>query len=234
MSASTSNQPAALPARLTWKAVDGTPLERLLDKERVVIGREADCAICINDRYFSRHHAQITYDGNAFVVTDLGSTNGTYLNKVKLGGPQALQDGDTVSIRDIEFHFSKPEPPPPPIEEPKPEKTLVNLAPAVTPHLELCSGASKNVHFDLIKEKMTIGRGGRGQQWDILLADRAVSRPQAEISCQAGEYVLTDLGSANGTLVNGVEITAPQTLKEGDAITLGETVLLFHTGAAGS
>ncbi len=231
MSTPASDKPVALRARLTWQDSQGNPLERLLDNEAILIGREKDCDIHVQDEFVSRHHAQINFDGTAYLVADLGSINGTYVNGKRVTAPEALKDGDVLSIRGMEFHFIKPTPPTPPAEKSQAEKTLVAPAPAVTPFLEICSGSGKNVHFDLVKEKMTVGRAGRGQQWDLTLFDRAVSRPQAEITCLEGSYILTDLKSANGTLVNAAEITEPYTLKEGDAITFGETVLVFHAGA---
>jgi ABC transport system ATP-binding/permease protein len=95
----------------------------------------------------------------------------------------------------------------------------------------VCSGLQRGYHFKLVKDKVMIGRSGRGQQWDLMLQDRAVSRPQAQIARTPEGYVLTDLNSANGTLVNGKEITAPHVLKEGDVITFGETAIVFRIGS---
>jgi pSer/pThr/pTyr-binding forkhead associated (FHA) protein len=235
MAAPVSDQPVISPTRLTWQTPEGEARERVLDEMTIVIGRGEDCDICILDEYASRSHAEIRFDGNTFVVADLGSINGTFLNKKRIEGEQALQDGDLLRIGKVMFHFEKPapppHPPPPPAEEAPKRITLVLPALAVTPYLEICSGPGKQAHFDLIKDKMTIGRAGRGQQWDLMLQDRAISRPQAQIARQAEGYVLTDLGSANGTLVNGAEISEPHVLKDGDAITFGETVLVFHAGS---
>ena len=51
-----------------------------LDNTRLVIGRESDCAISINDESVSRRHACIVREGDAYTVFDLQSTNGTYIN----------------------------------------------------------------------------------------------------------------------------------------------------------
>ena len=98
------------------------------------------------------------------------------------------------------------------------------------PHLEVGSGPQRTVRFDLVKDKTVIGRAGRGQQWDVVLQDRAVSRPHAQITREAEGFVLTDLDSANGTLVNGEAIFEPHTLSDGDAITFGEAVVIFRAG----
>jgi pSer/pThr/pTyr-binding forkhead associated (FHA) protein len=223
-----SNQNQAPPVRLTWQTLEGESQERVLDKGKVIIGRMPEgCDICIADYYASRHHAEISFDGKNYLVRDLGSANGTFLNDQRLEAPQVLQDGDLVKVGRVVFYFERPASP-----APSEFDTLELAAPAVIPYLEICSGGGKQSRFELINNKVTIGRAGGGKQWDLTLQDRAVSRPQAQIACQDDGYLLTDLGSANGTLVNGTEISAPHLLKDGDAIVFGETVLVFHAGKA--
>ena len=62
------------------------------------------------------------------------------------------------------------------------------------------------------------------------LPDRSVSRPHAQVAKLDSRYVLTDLGSANGTLVNGRLIEEPTPLKNGDVLLIGETTILFRAG----
>jgi len=59
---------------------------------------------------------------------------------------------------------------------------------------------------------------GRGEDCDVILRDRHVSRYHARISWVDGCYSVEDLGSKNGTHVNGRELTAPQVLEDGDEI----------------
>ena len=59
---------------------------------------------------------------------------------------------------------------------------------------------------------------GRGEDCDVILRDRHVSRYHARISWVDGRYSVEDLGSKNGTHVNGRELTAPQVLEDGDEI----------------
>lgn len=67
--------------------------------EPVVIGRDADCAVCLPDRSVSRHHAEIRRSGQGFVLADQGSKNGTWLNGQPVGAePRRLKDGDDISI----------------------------------------------------------------------------------------------------------------------------------------
>lgn len=64
----------------------------------VVIGRLPECAIVVGDLNVSRRHAEVRAVGSGFVVADLGSTNGTMVNGIKIGGEQVLRDGDIVSV----------------------------------------------------------------------------------------------------------------------------------------
>ena len=64
----------------------------------VVIGRGDDCHIVIDDRQASRHHARITQTEDGYVLEDLASKNGTFLNGQPLTVPTVLRDGDEVGI----------------------------------------------------------------------------------------------------------------------------------------
>jgi hypothetical protein len=69
-----------------------------LDRDTLTLGRDPSNAIAINEPQVSRQHARITQQGNATVVEDLGSTNGTYVNGMLLTGPRALTPGDVISL----------------------------------------------------------------------------------------------------------------------------------------
>ena len=62
----------------------------------------------------------------------------------------------------------------------------------------------------------------------ISINDSNISRKHAEMRQTGGEYVVTDLGSTNGTLVNGIRITGQQRLNEGDIISFGSTHVRFE------
>ena len=76
--------------------------------------------------------------------------------------------------------------------------------------------------FPLSQAPVTIGRLADNV---LVLSDSLVSRHHATISWQAGAYVVEDLGSANGTYVNERRITAPQELRHGYVLRLGNTIL---------
>lgn len=79
----------------------GYPLTRPL----TIIGRESNADILINDLSVSRKHAQILYTGGGFILKDLDSNNGTFINNQRIEETY-LADGDMVTIGEMKFVFS--------------------------------------------------------------------------------------------------------------------------------
>lgn len=67
-----------------------------------------------------------------------------------------------------------------------------------------------------------------GREEGYILPDEHVSRRHARIMAVSGEYLLTDLGSTNGTVVNGQRIKGATVLQHGDIIQLGGTLMVFY------
>jgi FHA domain len=78
--------------------------------------------------------------------------------------------------------------------------------------------------FDLNQPVIRIGRG---ESMDVLIDNVSVSRRQAEIRDEGGKWVVRDLGSANGTFVNGERLTGDRPLRTGDEISFGKFSLFF-------
>jgi len=85
------------------------------------------------------------------------------------------------------------------------------------------TGPNPGETFDLTGETMMIGRDVTN---DIVVADAEVSRQHARINRTPGGFVLEDLGSTNGSFVNGERLVAPRVLNPGDLVGLGENVTL--------
>lgn len=64
----------------------------------LIIGRADKCHVVLDDTYVSQMHARIFARGDTYMVEDLGSTNGTYLNRRRLTSPTELQRGDHVKV----------------------------------------------------------------------------------------------------------------------------------------
>jgi anti-anti-sigma factor len=101
------------------------------------IGRRADSEVMIDDPSVSRRHAQIFCRGEAFYLTDLGSSNGTLLNGRRVTEEASLSDGDVLQFGDtiLTFHVRRPQPAtglrPAPVgapAPPEPEETIIALS----------------------------------------------------------------------------------------------------------
>ncbi|HEX8407327.1 MAG TPA: SpoIIE family protein phosphatase [Thermoanaerobaculia bacterium] len=82
-----------------------SPFRQPLQGATVSIGRASDCSIPIKDRYLSRKHAEIVAVGNAWMLKDLGSANGTYLNGARVERDEPLRTGDRIRLGDTEIVF---------------------------------------------------------------------------------------------------------------------------------
>jgi predicted component of type VI protein secretion system len=69
-----------------------------LEGDQITIGRDSVNEIVINDAEISRRHARLTFQGGKYVLEDLGSTNGTFVNGQRLAGPRVLKPGEVVSF----------------------------------------------------------------------------------------------------------------------------------------
>ncbi len=99
---------------------------------------------------------------------------------------------------------------------------VTQVGPSVAPELEVTRGNNVGETYK-VKLKTSIGRE---RDNDIVLIDPRISRYHAQISLEAGQWIVIDLGSSNRTYVNGTAITGPTVLQTGDRIGLGEQELL--------
>ncbi len=84
------------------KSLIETNLQR---RNSVVIGRGTDCDVVIQDLKASRRHCQLTRNDEGFVLEDLGSRNGTYVNGGKISAPVLLKANHTFQIGDTMFYL---------------------------------------------------------------------------------------------------------------------------------
>ncbi|HLF25942.1 MAG TPA: FHA domain-containing protein [Anaerolineae bacterium] len=95
--------------------------------------------------------------------------------------------------------------------------------------LTMRQGPRPDQAFELYKDVYTLGREAGN---DIIINDPQVSRNHARLTLQGNAYLLEDLGSTNGTFVNGRRVSSPVALSAGDMVGLGDTVVLAVSGAA--
>jgi len=90
------------------------------------------------------------------------------------------------------------------------------------------SGPNAGKAYPLEGAELTIGRDTSNP---VSINDAEVSRRHAKLTWRGAGYVLEDLGSTNGTFVNGARLSAPLPLKAGDAVSFGENIVLIYEAA---
>ncbi|HET7704989.1 MAG TPA: SpoIIE family protein phosphatase [Thermoanaerobaculia bacterium] len=86
-----------------------SPFRQPLHESPVSIGRASDCSIPIKDRYLSRRHAELIVVDGSWLLKDLGSVNGTYLNGARVERDTLLRAGDRIRMGDTEIVFETAE-----------------------------------------------------------------------------------------------------------------------------
>jgi pSer/pThr/pTyr-binding forkhead associated (FHA) protein len=76
--------------------------------------------------------------------------------------------------------------------------------------------------------KQAVIRIGRGESMDVVIDNVSVSRRQAELREENGSWTVRDLGSSNGTFLNGQQVSSEQPLRPGDEISFGKFSLFFE------
>ena len=204
-------------ARLIIKSEDGERTVELESQEITSLGRDPGNTVALEDaRGASRRHCQITpvrrAGQPAFELNDLGATNKTRVN----GKPvdrAVLNSGDVIQIGSAELTF----------EDPEEEERLRSAGRQGVCYLEWVTGGTKGEKAMLDQTRVSLGRRDSNT---IPLKDRMSSGHHCEITKDLNGYTIRDLGSTNGTLVNG-EPTSEAPLTHGARIRIGNTRFVF-------
>ncbi|TCJ19829.1 FHA domain-containing protein [Rubrobacter taiwanensis] len=233
-----------------------------LDRDLITIGRTPDNHIVVPDPQASRRHALIQRDGDAYRIDDLESTNGTWVNGERITEPRPLRNGDEILVGQTRFTFQATAAGSAPSGGQRPGSVTAEIHrldelqreqeagpvtgalkslgeaeeqeeprnPAAPPAARAALHTAGGRTFELGPGGATIGRMPDNS---IRLDDGKLSRRHARIEFRDGGYWLSDLGSSNGTFVNGIRLGAPYLLRPGDTITCGDTQLVFRPAAEG-
>ncbi|HZI19282.1 MAG TPA: FHA domain-containing protein [Pyrinomonadaceae bacterium] len=228
---------------------------RLALEGRQVLGRDAaECQLVLAQAVVSRRHAEFETDGlGRVVVTDLGSRQGTFVNGQRVERRE-LNDGDRVGfgpegIVAFTFRAGSAAPtagPPAPTAEPgsraealraqfmaaaqvaaggSPAGTAAPPVPPAPPTPSRTAAPPPAAAPPRRAEKVVLNIGRAGDN-DIVLEAPGVSRHHAALDYGGGaQPVLSDLGSTNGTFVNGQPLTEPRRLAPHDLVFLGGFLL---------
>jgi pSer/pThr/pTyr-binding forkhead associated (FHA) protein len=185
-----------------------------LSEASVIIGRDAECAIVLDDPTVSGHHAQLSYHSGDFYLRDLGSRNGTWVNGRRVTVPHALQPDDTIRLGNSDLIFRTEGRP-----ASQPPATAVAPLPR-TGRLTVQGGSKQSVQLG--------GRTliGRDPACHLVLDDPAVSTIHLEILRQEDGFYALNRGR-NGTFRRGALLgDTPARLRPGDELTLGQEFVL--------
>lgn len=157
-----------------------------------LIGRDDDVDIGVRNPVVSGHHLRISREGERWILVDQDSTNGTFVDGRRLEGQRRVQ-----VFPESRIHLGS-----------------VELSPGV-----IAAGAQKgHIQVETGKGELVIGRD---EDADISLDAPTVSRRHAVMAQKGSAWVIRDLGSANGTWVNGKRIRGSVAVNPGDRIELG-------------
>ena len=219
-------------------------------------GRDAASDVVVSGNEVSRHHAEIRNDPAGYLLMDL-SVNGTYVNGERIGKTHLLARADVIRIGNDEFRFyadatatslpdAKPEPPRAPSPAPAPpagaaqrlsdtmhgipdappeRNTPPNPEAAPLASLLFRSGDFKGRRLPI---KVPVVNIGRGDYNDIVIGDASVSTMHAKLQRRETVWILTDLGSTNGTYVEGERLTGETALSPGTTLRFGDIIALFE------
>src|SRR5438046_298492 len=100
-----------MPGLLVYRVSEGQTKSLELQQDVITVGRSDACAVVLPFPTVSRLHARIEMQHDRFILVDLGSANGTFVNGARLAGNCPLNTGDIIWVgsRDVELTFTDPE-----------------------------------------------------------------------------------------------------------------------------
>jgi pSer/pThr/pTyr-binding forkhead associated (FHA) protein len=222
----------------------------------ITLGRDASADVVVAGNDVSRQHAEIRLDPEGYILVDT-SVNGTYVNGERMGKTRRLSRADVIRVGNDEFRFYADSPPPSPKSAPKmraveippdvpPAGASQRLSdtmhgapvtdvprhdtppsPGAAPLASLLfrSGEMKGKRLPI---KVPVVNIGRGDYNDVVIADPSVSTMHAKLQRREAVWILADLGSTNGTFVEGEPLKGELPLGPGTTIRFGDVIALFE------
>ncbi|MEO1481241.1 MAG: FHA domain-containing protein, partial [Myxococcota bacterium] len=185
----------------------------VLEHDEYILGRDPTVSIPLRDRKVSRQHARIFRRGNAYFIEDMGSVNGVLAGGVAIQSPMKLAPGVELDVGGF---------------------ILTLLAEQSGRHLTFMftgrTAPFAGQEFLLPEGDLEVGRVDGNA---IVIPDPSVSRNHAQVTVSEHSVIVEDLGSSNGTLINGERITS-RTLAHGDVVSFGNVEFEFQTGGGAS
>ncbi len=215
---------------------NGPEQEFVLAKASVSLGRANTNDIILNDVRVSRSHARLEYGPEGISLVDMGSSNGTRLNGIRVERA-TLKPGDTISLGSQQLKFQ--------VESPSEDVGMTKIDNQVqldqtinTEYLPTVINETSSPSLVIFTEDKTWrvdlndldqAMIGRDESCAVYIDAPNVSRRHAEVQQKGGAFILVDLGSTNGTFVRGQQIEQ-HILKDGDVFQIGSAQIAFKGG----
>jgi FHA domain len=196
-------------------------------------GRKENCDIRLQaEKGISREHFKVKFEDNHWTISSLSRFGEIYSQGQRVEN-FTLEHGLTFQIPPYEFQFSDVPESHIASDQPVPEigeneRTVIGATQQM-PYIKMLNSKG-DVREMLRLEVGDTWAAGRDPSCQIIIPDQRVSRRQFEIRKLNGIYTAIDLGSVNGTFLNGSPIssTDPQALKSGDSISVLDNIMYFE------
>ena len=218
-----------------------------VDGDKLVVGRSEDCDITIDNLAVSRHHVIIEKIDGAYMVNDLDSNNGTFVNGRRIEEPTALNFGDEIGVGKHVLVFDS--------HSKKNRPAAQHSGAGAQPEMDAAGRGTMFVEpeqMEKIQEKVVVARKahlqrpdrpggklialdksdivfGKADNCDVVVSGFLVSRRHAVLSRLEQGFQLTNLAILSPTRVNGAVIDAAL-LVDGDEIRVRNSRFIFHSG----
>lgn len=215
---------------------EGPDQEFELAKSSVSLGRAATNDITINDTRVSRAHARLDNEETGLTLVDLGSANGTWVNGRRVGRA-TLVPGDTLGLGSHQFKYS--------VEDPSQDVGITKIDTQVELNenleedfLPMVINETRNPSLVIRNDERTWkvelkdldhALIGRDESCEVHLDAENVSRRHAEVQRRGDQFLLKDLGSANGVWHRSERIEE-HLLEDGDSFQIGPAQIVFKKG----
>lgn len=208
----------------------------VLDAPRIVVGRGESCEIRLPDQSVSQRHASIRQRGADYILMDEGSTNGTFVGRVRLpvGAPRLLVSGERVRVGRVWLRVEIG----PGVPAPNPSLATRELALGLVASAMRSEGQAADVVVRVVAgrdEGASIVLAepdrayvlGRAEDADLPLDDEDCSRRHAKVIRRADAVWVEDLDSKNGTRIDATQVMPGKAKKwpTGTRLFVGSTEL---------
>ncbi len=195
-----------------------------LTNTEIIIGRDPGADIILSTAVVSRRHARITRQGEDYIIEDLGSSNGTFVNNRKLDQPYALKSGDQISLGQTTRLIYEISPirvfePPSGIAETGIGQEIPIASLGSSAQLVVTIAGDNTRTYNLKQSEMSIGRA---EDNHIVILSRIISGFHAVLNQVDNPYQITTIpGAKNPVYLNGRAISKPTILETREILRIG-------------